>query len=129
VHRPAKRQRTEIDARLRLIFETNTPNGRIRPTHQNSGAAFAKRTGRSDEFCSELAVNVRTDVAVPFAGTDVDVGLSVQPTEPVFVMQEKLTMPSNPLTGETVTVKFADPPALTVALAGATEALKSQTCS
>ena len=76
-----------------------------------------------------LAVNVRTDVAVPLAGTVIELGLKEQATAPVELEHEKFTPPSKPFTGVTMTLKFVELPLATVAVVGSTTAVKSVTCS
>jgi hypothetical protein len=82
---------------------------------------------RADAAC-ELAVTVNKEVAVPLAETVKGDGLNEQEISPDELEHAKFTVPLKPFTGETLTLKFAEPPAPTVALAGLTEGLKSQTC-
>jgi hypothetical protein len=77
----------------------------------------------------ELAVSVNTDVAVPLAGTVALLGSNEQEINPDELEHEKFTDPLNPFRGDTSTLKFADPPALNVAVSGLTEAAKSETCT
>jgi hypothetical protein len=77
----------------------------------------------------ELALRVKTEVAGPLEATVVEDGLKEHEINCDELEQEKFTVPLKPFTGETVTLKFAEPPAFTVALVGLTEGVKSDTCS
>ena len=98
-----------------------TGAGNVRSDHLLAGRFFS--------FACALAVRVSVEVAVPLAGTDIVDGLNEHETRPVLLEHQRLAVPSNPLTGEIVTVKFADPPAFTLAVVGLTDPVKSQTCS
>lgn len=58
-----------------------------------------------------------------------EAGLNEQEIGADPVEHPKFTLPLKPFTGDTVTLKLADPPFTTVALVGLTEAVKSETCS
>jgi hypothetical protein len=106
-----------------------TPSGSIKSTANNPGKALAEEAMFREFADFALAVNVRTDVAVPLAGTVIELGLNKQATAPVELEHEKFTPPSKPFTGVTVTLKFAELPLATVAVVGSTAAVKSDTCS
>jgi hypothetical protein len=76
-----------------------------------------------------LAVSVKTEVTIPLGGTVMEDGLNEHEINCEELEHEKLTVPLKPFTGETVTLKFAEPPAFTVALVGLTDGVKSDTCS
>jgi hypothetical protein len=99
------------------------PSGNTNPTAMSPRTPVPLRGPLPADEARELAVRVRTEVAVPLAGTVIEVGLNEQEINPDELEHEKFTLPLKPLTGETVTLKFADPPFDTVALVGATAAV------
>ena len=83
-----------------------------------------------DDFKEDVSdISVSTDTALPLAVTLNEGGLNEQETAMLLGWQPKFTVPVYPFTGDTVTLKFAEPPAFTVAVLGDMEPLKSQTCS
>ncbi len=73
-------------------------------------------------------MRVSTEVAFPLAGMLSVAGVNRHEISGVLGWHPKFTLPVKPLTDAIVTLKFADSPAFTVALAGARDPLKSQTC-
>jgi hypothetical protein len=114
---------------LDLVITKRELSGNKRPNSNSPTSPIPFRPRLPSDAACELAVRVKTEVAVPFAGTVAEVGLNEQATSPDELEHAKFTLPLKPFTGETVTLKFAEPPFPTLALVGLTEAVKSATCS
>jgi hypothetical protein len=112
-----------------VTVNSKTPTGSTRPIAKTAQRRLSGQPRGVANLAWALAVRVRTELAAPFAGTVADVGLNEAEITPDETLQVKFTFPLKPFTGETVTVKLAEPPAGMVALRGLTEAVKSDTWS
>jgi hypothetical protein len=129
VNKTRASEKSANDFRLELAAAKNVLNTSPSPT-----AAIPAPRDRTLEPLfsspgSAVVLMVRVEVTLPPLGTVGAEGSNEHCAGVDVLVQAKLTTPVKPFTEETVTVMLAALPEFTVAIAGLTEGLKSQTCS